>query len=148
MKIKTQFIVCIVVFSIILVIIAASVATTTQLVAQLKAQESTANDIEQGAGNLNSLSIDYFLYQQDSTLTQWHSNFSSISNDLSNMKLNSGQQLIAANVSRDLQGLSAKFNDVVSYLQSAPRNVSIRELLPEFQNRWGNMTEQSLALIS
>src|SRR5659263_202960 len=108
MKIKTQFIICIVVFSIILVIIAGSVATSSQQVANLKAQENIANNIQRGAGNLSSISIDYFLYQQDSTVVQWQANFSSLSSDLSNLKLNNDQQQqLASNVSRDLQGLNS-----------------------------------------
>ncbi len=114
MKIKTQFIICIVVFSIILVIIAASVATSAQQVTHLKAQENIANNIERGAGNLSSISIDYFLYQQDTSLVQWQANFSTLSSDLSNIKLNNDQQQqLADNISRDLQGLNATFGEVV-----------------------------------
>ena len=65
MKIKNQFVICIVVFSIILVIIAASVATTVQQVEQLSAQEVISSNIERGASSLNSVSIDYFLYQEE-----------------------------------------------------------------------------------
>jgi PAS domain S-box-containing protein len=146
MKIKTQFIICIFVFSIILVIIAGSVATSSQQVANFKAQENIANNIQRGAGNLSSISIDYFLYQQDSTVIQWQANFSFLSSDLSNLKLNNDQQQqLASNVSRDLQGLNSTFSEVVFYLQNTPRNESVRELQP-FQDRWGNMTNQNQAL--
>ena len=146
MKIKTQFIICIAVFSIILVIIAGSVATTTQQVAQLKAQEAIANNIEQGANNLNSISIDYFLYQENDSLDQWHANHTSLSIDLASLQLGTAQQQTLANsVSQDLQGLNATFYDVVSYLQNTSRNVSVRELQP-FQDLWGSMTNQSSAL--
>jgi PAS domain S-box-containing protein len=148
MKIKTQFMICIVVFSIILVIIAASVATTEQQVAQLKAQEEIANSIERGASNLNSLSIAYFLYQDDTSLSQWHANHTSMSTDLASLQLGTAQQQTLANsISQDLQGINATFDDVVSYLQSVSRNVSVRELQP-FQDLWGNMTNQSSALTS
>jgi PAS domain S-box-containing protein len=146
MKIKTQFIICIVVFTIILVIIGASVATSTQRVAGLKAQENVANNIQRGAGNLSSISVDYFLYQQDTSIGQWQANFSSLSRDLSTLKLNNNQQQqLATNISRDLQGLNATFGEVVSYLRNTPRTVSVRELQP-FQDRWGNMTDQNQLL--
>lgn len=148
MKIKTQFLICIIIFSLILLIIAASVATTEQQVAQLNSQEEISSNIERGASSLNSVSIDYFLYQKDSSLSQWQSTLSSLSSDLSNLKLNNAQQqTLANNVSKDLQNLNAKFDDVVSYLQSASRNVSIR-IDPAFQNRWNNMSHQSQALAS
>ena len=146
MRIKTQFIICIVVFTIILIIIGASVATSSQRVASLKAQENVANNIQRGAGNLSSISIDYFLFQQDTSIVQWQANFSSISSDLSTLKLDNDQQLqLATNISRDLQGLNITFGEVVSYLQTTSRTVSVRELQP-FQDRWGNMTEQNQAL--
>jgi PAS domain S-box-containing protein len=146
MRIKTQFIICIVVFTIILVIIGASVVMSTQRVASLKAQENVANNIQRGAGNLSSISIDYFLYQQDTSIVQWQANFSSLSSDFSSITLNNDQeQQLATNISRDLQGLNTTFGEVVSYLQNTPRTVSVRELQP-FQDRWGNMTEQNQAL--
>ena len=146
MKIKTQFIIIIVVFSVILLIIAASVATTEQQVAHLNAQEEIANSIERGASSLNSVSIDYFLYQEDLQLSRWHSVLSSLSMDLSNLKLDSPQhQTFAINVAGDLQRLTANFDEVITYLQTATRNVSIR-IDPAFQVRWSSMAVQSEAL--
>ena len=146
MKIKTQFIICIVVFTIILVIIGASVATSTQQESHLKAQESLANNIQRGAGNLSSIAIDYFLYQQDTTLVQWQGNISVLSNELTSIELNNDQQQqLATNISSDLQGLNSTFGEVVTYLQHSSREVSVR-IDPSFQNKWGNMTLQSQAL--
>ena len=70
MKIKNQFIICIGVFSVVLFVIAASVANTEMQVAQLNAQEAISNNIERGASNLNSISIDFFLYQEDLQLSK------------------------------------------------------------------------------
>ncbi len=74
MKIKSQFLICIAVFSLVLFIIAASVATTEQQVAQLSAQEAISSKIEQGASSLNCFSIDYFLYQNDTFRSMWQAN--------------------------------------------------------------------------
>ena len=148
MKIKTQFLICTIVFSLILIIIAASVATTEQQVAQLSAQEAISSNIERGASSLNSASIDYFLYQNDTSLYQWQANTTFLSSDLKTLKLNNAQQqLLANNVSQDLQNLNVQFADVVSYLRSASRNVSVR-IDPEFQLKWRNMANQSSALTS
>ena len=148
MKIKNQFAICIVVFSIILVFIAASVANTEETVSKINAQERVAGNIEQGASSLNSISINYFLYQEDLQLSQWQTAFSSLYNDLSNLKLNNQQQqALASNVGGDLQRLNASFVDIVSYLQTAPRNVSIR-IDPAFQIRWSSLAVQSQTLAS
>src|SRR3990172_2920935 len=57
MKIKTQFIICIVVFSAILLIIGVSVAITEQQVSRLSAQEQISSSIERGASSLNNIAI-------------------------------------------------------------------------------------------
>ena len=97
MKIKTQFIVCILVFSVILIVIATSVATTEQQVSQLNAQKEISNNIERGASSLNSVSIDYFLYQEDLQLSRWQSVLSSLSIDLENLKPSNQQQQTLTN---------------------------------------------------
>ncbi len=146
MKIKTQFTICIVVFSVILVIIAASVANTEQQITQLNAQKTIASNIEQGASRLNSVSIDYFLYQEDLQISRWQTTFSSLSNDLSNLKPNNVHQQIHVNsTTKDLQTLNALFNELIVYLQNAPRNVSVR-IDPEFQTRWSDLALQSQTL--
>src|SRR3990172_7679745 len=146
MKIKTQFIICIVVFSAILLIIGVSVAITEQQVSRLSAQEQISSSIERGASSLNSRAIDYFLYQEDLQLSRWQSTLSSLSSDLSNLEPNSPQQqTLANNVADDLQRLNSLFDEVSSYLQSASRNVSVR-IDPPFQIRWSSMAVQSQAL--
>ncbi len=148
MKIKSQFLICIVVFSLILIIIAASVATTEQKVTQLNSQEALSSNIERGAGILNSVSIDYYLYQNDTSRSQWQANITYLSSDLAKLEPNNLQQQNLANkVSQDLQNLNAQFDDLVTYLQSASRSVSVR-IDPVFQIKWGNMANQSLALTS
>jgi PAS domain S-box-containing protein len=148
MRIKTQFIICIVVFSIILIVIATSVTNTEQQVAQLNAQEQIASNIERGASSLNTVSVDYFLYQEDLQVSKWQLQFSSLNSDLESLKPSNAQQITLANkTTGDLQRLNAIFGDVITYLQSAPRNVSIR-IDPAFQIRWSAMAGQSLALAS
>jgi PAS domain S-box-containing protein len=148
MKIKNQFIISIVFFTVILLVIAASVAATEQQVNQLKNQEAVSGSIEQGASNLNSLAIDYFLYQQDTQLSQWQSTHSALYTDLSNLKLTTAQQQTLANkVSGDLKNLNSSFGEVVSFLQTAPRNVSVR-IDPVFQQKWSNMATQGSTLTS
>jgi PAS domain S-box-containing protein len=146
MKIKTQFIVCILVFSVVLLIIAASVATTEQQVSQLNAKKEISSNIERGASSLNSVSIDYFLYQEDLQLSRWQSLLSSLSIDLETLKPgNQQQQTLANNIAGDLHNLNGLFDEIVTYLQSASRNVSVR-IDPAFQLRWSSMAAQSQAL--
>ena len=148
MKIKTQFVICIVVFSLILVVIAASVANTELQVAQINAQEQVASNIERGVSSLNTVSVDYFLYQEDLQISKWQLQLSSLKSDLESLKPTTEQQTtLVNNTEGDLQRLNSLFGDVITYLQSAPRNVSVR-VDPAFQIRWSSMASQNLTLAS
>ncbi len=146
MRIKTQFIICLIVFTIILFIIAISVAATEQQVAYLNAQQEISHNIERGVSGLNGISIDYFLYQEDLQLSRWEVTLSSLSSNLAGLSASSAkQQILIDTVTGDLQTLDAQFDDLATYLQSAQRNVSVR-IDPAFQFRWSNMAVQSQTL--
>jgi PAS domain S-box-containing protein len=135
-----------VVFGIVLSIIALSAVFTNLQVAQLGSQQDAAQAIQSEAGRFNQISTDYFLKQQDAQLTQWQEEFDSLSNDVTSLRpANSEQQALLDKISGDIQQLNPAFNDVVAYLQNAPRNLSVR-ILPQFQAIWGNLSEQNQAL--
>ena len=146
MKIRSQFIISLVVFGIILLVTVASVIFNSQQTANLSAQHELADKIQSGATNLNYLSNYYFLYQENPQLDQWHSVFNSLSNDIASLKVNSpSQQSLVNIIDGDLQNLDSVFDSVVSYLQNAPRNVSVR-VDPQFQTQWIRMALQNQAL--
>ncbi len=136
MKIRTQFIVSTVIFSIVLLIVTASVIVTNQQMSQINQKQEISAIIEKGADELNTISSQYFLYQQTQLLTFWQSNISSISNNLSSFNLPNSEQQTLVNIARgNLSQLNTSFTTLVSFLQTAPRNQSVR-VIPEFQNDW------------
>src|SRR3972149_5163614 len=128
MKIKTQLIICLVTFTILFSIIAVSVATTEQQLNNLNAQKDILAKIETGVSSLNSIAIDYFLYQEDNLQpSRWSALRSTLSINIANIEVNGlKQQMLANNIANDLQNLDSQFNQIVEYLRSAPRNVSVR----------------------
>ncbi len=146
MKLKSQLIISIAIFAIILLIISASVVITNQQVAQSNKQQQMAGNIQTGTSNLAYISNAYFLYQDNAQLTQWQSQFSSISDDLSKVTSTSPEQLtLINNVENDLQNLGAGFNNSISFLENAPRNETVR-VLPAFQTDWSRMAVENQAL--
>jgi PAS domain S-box-containing protein len=135
MRIKTQFLISIITFSIILVIIGSSVAVTQLEIAELNNQNNTVNDVQTGASDLNFISNNYFLYQDNSYIALWQTKFSTLSS----------QQALVDIVSGDLKHLNVVFAGVTSFLSNAPRNVSVR-VLPSFQTQWNRMAVQIQAL--
>lgn len=148
MKIRSQFIICIVIFSTILIVIAASVAITDLQVNNLNNQEQVSSRIENSASSLNTVAIDYFLYQEDVQLSRWQTLHSSLHSYLSGLDLDDPQQKNLINsLDSDLHDLNQSFVQVVSYLQSAPRNVSVR-IDPRFQTVWSSMGVKSESLVT
>ena len=136
MKLKSQLIISIIVFGIVLLVVSASVVFTNQQVAQNNNQEQMANNISIGASNLAYISNDYFLYQQSDQLILWQSQFSSLSDGISQLKPSNPEQMAQINnVKTDLQRLNSVFNSSVTFLENAPRNESVR-VLPAFQTAW------------
>jgi PAS domain S-box-containing protein len=131
-----------------LVVIAASVANTELQVTQINAQEQVASNIERDVSSLNTVSVDYFLYQEDLQISKWQLQLSSLKSDLESLNVTTDQQsTLVNNIKGDLERLNSLFGDVITYLQSAPRNVSVR-VDPAFQIRWSSMANQSLVLAS
>ncbi len=147
MKLKSQIIVSIIVFSIVLLFIAASVLITNQQETQISKQEQMASDVNTGASSLTYVSNDYFLYQQSSELASWQNQFSSLSAEISKLTSSSSTQtVLISNVQGDMQRLNAVFNSSVSILQSIPSNASASGY-PAFQTASSrlNVQEQELA---
>ena len=136
MRIRNQFIISTAIFSAVLLVVAASFIVTNQQIAWLDQQQSISGNIELGSDELNTLLSQYFLYQQNQQITSWNSNSASILGNLSKLNpTNPEQQTLVSKAKDDLGRLNAGFTELVSFLESAPRNVSVR-VLPEFQNTW------------
>ncbi|RPI20831.1 MAG: hypothetical protein EHM70_25985, partial [Chloroflexota bacterium] len=79
MKIRTQFLITMVLFGLVLIIMAASVVITYQQVDRMNRQSEIAHDIEQGARDLSYLSNDYLLHGESQQRARWESKFAALS---------------------------------------------------------------------
>ena len=146
MRIKTQLLISIVTFSMILIIIGSSVALTQLQITELNNQSLLTNEIQTGASDLNYISNNYFLYQDESYITLWQTKSSTLSNEIAELNTtNPQQQALVETVGSDMAHLNSVFAGVVSFLSQAPRNVSVR-VLPNFQTQWSRMAIQVQAL--
>ena len=115
MKIKTQLIFSMVFFGVALLIISASVILTNQQVDRLNKQEELAKNIELDAGELSYLSNDYLLYHESQQVDRWEAKFSSFSNELSNLSVDTpDSQVLVNNIKANRARLKEIFEDVVS----------------------------------
>lgn len=146
MRIKNQFLISIIVFSLVFLIIVGSIILTQQQIDQLNSKEAITTNIQTGAGDLGYLSDNYFLYRDNSQLTQWYLTYSALSSDISKLTSNvPTERTLINNVKADSQRLNAVFNDSVSILQNIPFSQSARAN-SAFQTQWSRMAVQNQAL--
>ncbi len=149
MRIKTQFIITMLLFGIILVVIAASAAITNQLVVKASEQEKIASSIAQGASELSYLSNDYLIYRESQQLIRWQSRFTSFSNQMASLNVDKPeQQVLVRNIKANEQRLKQVFDSVASAVGSPSPNRSTVLDLAFLQVSWSRMAVQSQALVS
>jgi len=149
MRIRTQFIITMLLFGIILVMIAASEIITNQHAERASKQEKIANDIAQGASELSYLSNDYLIYRESQQLKRWQSRFASVSAQVAGLRADiPEQEALVANIRANQNRLKDVFDSVVSAVGSPSRNQSAA-LDPAFlQVSWSRMAVQSQGLVS
>jgi len=146
LRIKSQFIFSIVVFSIAILVVSASLVVENKQLSDINKQAQAANNIQTGSNNLGYLTDNFFLYQENEKLLEWKTTLISTYNEI--LKLNSTnlqQQTYVNNIKNDLGDIALSYNDLVKFLWNSPRNVSVRAT-PEFQNAWNQTSEQYQAL--
>jgi PAS domain S-box-containing protein len=112
-KLKTQFVLAILVFGVTVLLIAASVIYANIEVERLDGQLELATRIERGVSELSYLSNDYLLYGENRQHLRWESKWLSLSKDLSALNPRTSEQLtMARHLNEDLRRLKAVFTDV------------------------------------
>jgi PAS domain S-box-containing protein len=135
-------------FAAILLIISVSVVITNEQIFYVYNQQDVSGNIERGSDALNIVSSQYFLYQQASQISDWQSIYTAISGNLSSLSSNSSvQRTLVSTIKDDLDQLNVSFGALISYLESQPRNLSVR-IIPEFQVLWNQLATQHQKLAS
>jgi signal transduction histidine kinase len=149
MRLRTQFIITMFLFGIILAVIAASEIITSQQVEKADEQEKIASGIAQGANELSSLADDYLIYRESQQFKRWQSRFTSFSNRVASLRTDRpDQQALVANIRTNQKRLKEVFDSVASAPRSSSRNQSVA-LNPAFlQVSWSRMAVQSQGLVS
>ncbi len=116
MKLRTQLIISMVVFILALIIIAVSVIISNQQVDMLNNQEALAKNIQLQVSDLRYISIDYLLYADDQQIDAWNTKYTLISNDISNLSVDtSDQRALVNDLKYNQQQLKDVFNSVIAH---------------------------------
>jgi PAS domain S-box-containing protein len=149
MRLRTQFIITMLLFGIILVVFAASAKITHQKVEKTSQQENLAANIAQGASELSYLSNDYLIYGESQQLSRWQSRFASFSNQVVSLNVDKPeQQVLVRNIKANEQRLKQVFDSVASSVGGPSQNRSTALDLAFLQVSWSRMAVQSQGLVS
>ena len=149
MKIRTQFIITMFLFAVILIVIAASAIVTHQQVEKANEQERIASSIAQGASELSYLSNDYLIYRESQQLSRWQSRFASFSSEVARLRAEKPeQQALIRNIQANEQRLKQVFDSVASAAGGPSQKRSTVLELAFLQVSWSRMAVQSQGLVS
>ncbi|RJR50323.1 MAG: PAS domain S-box protein [Desulfobacteraceae bacterium] len=149
MKIKTQFLITMLLFSIILVVIAASAIVTTQRVEKAEDRERIAGRVTRGASELSYLANDYLIHGEPQQLKRWLTRFNTFSAEAAMLQPDiSEQQALVAKIKSDQKRLKEVFDSTVSALEHRLANKAAALDLEFLQVAWSRMAVQIQGLIS
>ncbi len=149
MKIRTQFILSILLFGILIVAISASVIITAQKVTGITNQEMVVNNVTQEANDLSYLANNYMIFQESQQLSTWQTEFTSFSNNVAKLQWSTPQaKSIVSNIQADVPQLKDVFESVVSDIGNPSLNQDGTITNTIFQISWSRMAVQNQELLS
>ncbi len=149
MRIRTQFIMAMLLFGVILVAISTSAIIMNQKVEKANEQASIANNVAQGASDLSYLANDYLIYRESQQMKRWQTRFASFSSEVAKLQTEKlEQQALVRNIQANTQRLREVFNSVVSAVESPSQNPGGAIDPALLRVSWSRIAVQSQALIS
>jgi len=149
MRIRTQFIITMLLFGIIWGGISASAIITNQQVEKSGEQERIADSIAQGASELGYLASDYVIYRESQQLERWQARFISFSGEVARLQAgNPEQEVLVRNIQANTQRLSEVFDSVVATIGSTSQNQSATVDMSLLRVSWSRIAIQSQGMFS
>ncbi len=145
MKIRTQFILTMVLFGAVIGAVAASAIITEVRVAADHVRQATAASIALGASDLSYLSNDYVIYGESQQLARWQARYEDFSAEVANLHSNVPEQAALVNsIQSSTRRLKEVFDGIAASVQRGPDPISLASL----QVSWSRMAVQTQGLSS
>ncbi|MDQ5988072.1 MAG: Adaptive-response sensory-kinase SasA [Syntrophus sp. SKADARSKE-3] len=149
MRLRTQFVITMLLFTVVLAIIAASAIITNQWVAKVREQDRIAVDIARGASELGYLSNEYLIYHEGQQLRRWQDKLALFAKQVSSLNVDKPeQQQLVANIKTNHNRMKEVFASVIASQESRSRKQN--EIIdPEYLRvSWSRMAVQTQGLMS
>ncbi len=149
MRIRTQFIITLILFGIVLVAVTALAVITNQQIEKDTAQKTLADSIAEGASELSYLSYDYVIYRETQQLNRWHASYATFSADVVGLDVTvPEQQALVHNIRANRVRLKEVFDNIVAAVESSSQSGS-GDIDPAFlQVSWSRIAVQTQGLTS
>jgi len=148
MKIRTRFIINIVVLASILLVVAAAMVVTNRSVRNMYQRQELAAQIEHEAYELGYLANDYLLYRESQQGSRWESKYALFSDHLSNLQVDTPeQQALLARIKSNQQRLKAVFDQVKASIETAQQTQAAGLDEKFMQVSWGRLEGQNQGMI-
>jgi PAS domain S-box-containing protein len=139
MKIRTQLVLGAALFGVVLVVIAASMVTTTAELGRLERQVQVADRIGIGANDLSYLSNEYLLYGEPQQAERWEARYAALGDDLANLSARTpAQQALVAAITEDRLRVKSVFDGIAADRPPGPADPAT---LPVSWSRVGVQTQ-------
>jgi PAS domain S-box-containing protein len=149
MRIRTQFLITLLLFGALLLVISASALLTRLQVKRAVQQEEIADSIAMGASELSYLSNDYVIYRESQQLSRWQSRFALFSSSVSRLQAaGPEQQALISNMQANLGRLKTVFDSIVSAIGSSAQEQGEPFDPRLLQVSWSRIAVQSQELVS
>jgi signal transduction histidine kinase len=146
-RIRTQWTILMVVFSVALVIIVVSAILTNVAVTSAVAQGKLAADIAQGASELGYLSNDYLIYREPQQRARWLTKYSTVGQQVDALAATDAEeQALISSVEDSARRVKAVF-DSVQTTPAADLNAHGTDVA-QLQVAWSRMGVQTLGLLT
>jgi PAS domain S-box-containing protein len=149
MKIRTTLLLSLGIFALILVIIFASVISTSQQVNRLNEQEQIASSVEKGANDLGFLSNEYLLYREDLQRDRWNAKYNAISDLLAGLSPDQPEQkVLVESIRTNQERLHTVFSEIVSAQDASPAGTDPGVDPAFLQVSWSRLAVQEQSMIT
>jgi PAS domain S-box-containing protein len=149
MKIRTQFILTMLLFGVILVVISTSAIITNAQIEKANEQHEVASNIAQSAVELGYLANEYLIYGESQQIDRWQAKFASFLADIAKLQTDKlDQQMLVRNIQANAQRLKDVFDNVVSVVGGSPQTQGGIIDRATLRVSWSRMAVQSQGLAS
>ena len=147
MRIRSQFVITMLLFGGMLVVIAVSAIIINGEAVSASRQEQQADQIAEGAGDLSYLSNDYLIYRESQQLRRWQDRYAAVAAQVAGLNVaDPAGQALARNVAADVARMKEVFDSIQPAAGAAP--ASPPPSMAELQVAWSRMGIQCQELMT